>query len=248
VTKARFGWAFPARAAKVAPAQRRFPGSKRWRVSSVGTAAEVIGKIEPGVEITGLTNGQFSLVDILRHVLSEIGPAEVDISTWTMGIYDLAEAERFYRERRITRARWIIDPSIFSIRPELAGSLVKAFGPDAFRGVNCHAKFAVLRGERLQVAVRSSMNLNPNKRLENFDITEGPELAGYFTAVIDDIFERYEANASSYQSGRFFAGILERFEQIERTREGEALAEETKTRDEWGDLLGELGQIEADGF
>ena len=198
------------------PVVRRRPGSHRVTASAIGNASEVIGRIEKGVEITGLTNGQFSLIDTLEHVLNEIGPADVLVSTWTMGIYDGARAEEFCQNGAIRRIRWLVDPSMFGRRPEIAGRLIQAFGADSFRAVNNHAKFATLCNENFQVCIRSSMNLNPNRRLENFDITEGPELPAFFNAVADDIFRRFPAGAGGHtQSRKFFKDILKTFESVQ---------------------------------
>ena len=189
-------------------------------MSAVGKASEVIGPIEKGVEITGITNGQFSLIDILAHVLAEIGPADVLISTWTMGIYDVDEAETFCKNGAIRSIRWIVDPSMFGRRPEIAGKLVQAFGEESFRAVNNHAKFATLVGDRYSVSVRSSMNLNPNKRLENFDITESPKLAEFYNTLAEDIFQRFPAGkAGNTQSRTFFREILKTFESVQEKTE-----------------------------
>ena len=202
------------------PASRRRPGTRRFAVSAVGKASEVIGPIEKGVEITGITNGQFSLIDILAHVLAEIGPADVLISTWTMGIYDVDEAETFCKNGAIRSIRWIVDPSMFGRRPEIAGKLVQAFGEESFRAVNNHAKFATLVGDRYSVSVRSSMNLNPNKRLENFDITESPKLAEFYNTLAEDIFQRFPAGkAGNTQSRTFFREILKTFESVQEKTE-----------------------------
>ena len=189
---------------------------KRTVASATASAARLIGPLERGVEITGLTNGQFGLIDILRHVLSEIGPADVAISTWTMGIYDAQECAAFVSDGRIRRIRWVVDPSMFGRKPELVAPLLRAFGLDAFRPVNTHAKFCTLVNETWAVAVRSSMNLNPNRRLESFDISEGPELARFFNAVVDDIFERMPAGERSQAEGRF-ASILRAVDGEERS-------------------------------
>lgn len=198
------------------PSVRRRPGSRRFAVSAVGKAREVIGPIQKGIEITGITNGQFSLIDILEHVLTEIGPADVLISTWTMGIYDMGAAEKFCKNGAIRSIRWLVDPSMFGRRPEIAGKLIQAFGAESFRAVNNHAKFATLVSERFSVCIRSSMNLNPNKRLENFDVTESPEVTAFFNALADDIFGRFPAgDAGKTQSRTFFSDILKTFESVQ---------------------------------
>lgn len=191
--------------------QRRRVRQRRIAASGLADATRLIGPIAKGEEISGVTNGQFSLIDILEHVLDCIGPAEVVISTWTMGVYDMEHAAAFYADRRITRIRWLVDPSMFGRRPALAGSLVNAFGADAFRAVNTHAKFATLTNDEWAVTIRSSMNLNRNERLESFDITEDRELHDFYAGIVDRVFATVDAQSRS-QAKAFFDSLLADYE------------------------------------
>lgn len=198
---------------------KRKPYKRKVIASAVGSAAEMIGDLERGVEVCGLTNGQFSMIDMLEHILNQVGPEPADctISTWTMGIYDQSRAADFVVNGRIRSIRWIVDPSLFGRRPELAGRLVEAFGADSFRTVNTHAKWATVRNSSWAVCVRSSMNLNPNKRLENFDISESPELTAFFEGIVTDVFGRFDPEDNGRtQSYAFFADVLEKYEAIRR--------------------------------
>lgn len=202
---------------------RRTKRRRKMKASAVDTAAEMIGAIADGDEITGITNGQFSLIDIIEHCLTQTGPADICVSTWTMGIYDQDRAWQFYRNGRIRSARWLVDPSMFSRRPEIAGSLIERFGTDNFRAVNTHAKFATIAGDDLHIVVRSSMNLNPNRRLENFDISADRALCAWFNAIVDDAFAHVDGTNTS-QAGAVFRGILAEYEQIKATPELRAAA------------------------
>jgi hypothetical protein len=186
---------------------RRNRARRYYRESATATAAQIIGPIAAGDDICGVTNGQFSLVDVVEHVLSQTGPADVSIATWTMGTYDAEQAYRFVTDKRIRSIRFVVDPSMFTRRPELAAILVKAFGPDAFRAVNSHAKFATVRGDGLAVAIRSSMNLNRNERLESFDITACPEMTGFFETLVSKIWAKVDQDSRS-QSRAIFEGLL----------------------------------------
>jgi len=179
-----------------------------FRKSGTDTAAQLIGAIADGDEICGITNGQFSLVDIIEHVLQCVGPARVAVATWTMGIYDTERAFEFVRNNLVREMRFILDPSMFSRRPEIAAILVRGFGVESFRAVNSHAKFATIRGDHLAVAVRSSMNLNPNNRIESFDISVGHEVTAFFEAVVDDIWRDVGSDNRS-QSRAVFSGLLD---------------------------------------
>jgi hypothetical protein len=171
---------------------RRSGSRKVYRESAERTAAQVIGSLTDGDDICGLTNGQFSLIDIVSHVLSQTGPADVTIATWTMGVYDAEIAYSFVRDSRIKSMRFLLDPSMFSRRPELASVLVAGFGSESFRAVDSHAKFATIRGDNLAVTVRSSMNLNRNTRLESFDLTCCNEMTAFFEAVVNRVWSRVD--------------------------------------------------------
>ena len=45
------------------------------------TASQAIGSLYPGCEIFGFTKGQFCIINVLEHVLNEVGPADVVICT-----------------------------------------------------------------------------------------------------------------------------------------------------------------------
>jgi hypothetical protein len=224
------------KAAKKAKAEKRSPGKFKlpaseieavsfrrkgarqvFRESGVDSAADIIGPIAPGDDIAGIKNGQFSLIDIIEHFLSQTGPADVAIATWTMGIYDAEQAYRFVSDKRIRSIRFVVDPSMFTRRPELAAVLVKAFGPDAFRAVNSHAKFATVRGDRLAVAVRSSMNLNRNERLESFDITACPKMTAFFEKLVDQIWAKVDQDNRS-QSRAIFEKLLDEATPVKNPR------------------------------
>lgn len=197
------------KASEVEPVAFRRKGARRvFRKDGFLGAAELIGAIAPGIEISGITNGQFSLVDVLRHVLTQTGPADVVLATWTMGVYDAEKAYAFVNDRLIRRIRFILDPSMFLRRPELASVLVKGFGVEAFRAVNSHAKFCTVRGAEMAVCIRSSMNLNENNRLESFDISVDDEMTAFFEGVADEIWRKVDAESRS-QSRSIFEGLLQ---------------------------------------
>ena len=56
-----------------------------------------------------------------------------------------------------------------------------------------HAKFFLLRNDNWHICVRSSMNLNRNPRLEQFDLDDSKELCDFFQGIISEIFEKMPA-------------------------------------------------------
>src|SRR3990167_5810033 len=91
-----------------------FSGPPRKRVFSRhpnGMAETCFEGLEKGCEIFALTNGQFSMIDVLRHVLSISGPAEVCLATWTAADEDIRKAHAFLLDGKIRSIRFIVDPS-----------------------------------------------------------------------------------------------------------------------------------------
>lgn len=159
------------------------------RVLAVGDAAAALGPITPGCEIYALTKGQFSLVDVLMHVLEATGPADVVVSTWTAAGADIGFAYDLLRSGVIRSLRFLVDFSFPSRQPAYCAALRERFGDDAIRVCKNHAKFCTIRNDTWNVVIRSSMNLNLNRRLENVEISEDRDLCEYLAGVVDEMFE-----------------------------------------------------------
>lgn len=179
--------------------------SRKRATLSAGAAAveRALVGMQDGEDISVLTDGSMSMVDFLRCLLDATGPSHVAIATWTMGMYDLEDCERFVSDRRILGMRMLVDPSMFGRRPELSSRLVRGFGVESFRAVNIHAKFCVLSGGRFPVVVRSSMNLNPNRRIEFADVTACPDLADFFLRFVDLVFDAIQVGNRSQSESLF---------------------------------------------
>lgn len=163
---------------------------KRYFVASrLEGAAETIGRLDVGDEVVGLTCGQFSMIDILEHMLNEAGGrADVFVSTWTAGIYDVERAATLAANGSIRSIRWLMDRAMFSKSPEFAGPMIEAFGIDAFRDTSVHAKVTLVASETKRMVCRSSMNLNKNLKTEQFDISVCDEMHAFFLRWADELW------------------------------------------------------------
>lgn len=161
---------------------------------SVASAADCIGTLAPGCRIVGLTKGQFSLLDLLRAVVEQTGPADVVISTWTTGIRDAEMAAWLVETGLIRSLSFLTDRSFPARQPAYCKRLVELFGPDAIVCTRVHAKIALVRNESWNIAIRSSMNLNRNPRFEQFDLDDDPALAAWLAEqLFDDVAARMPA-------------------------------------------------------
>lgn len=173
--------------------------AKRYFVASrLEGAAETIGALRPGDEVCGLTCGQFSMIDILEHMLNEAGgPADVFVSTWTAGIYDVERAAQLAANGNIRSARWMMDKAMFSKSPKYAGPMIEAFGIDAFRDTNVHAKVTLVASDAVRMVCQASMNLNKNLKTEQFDISVCNETYEFFRVWADDLWSAADPGADA---------------------------------------------------
>jgi len=169
------------------------------RTINAATAAESVGPITPGIEVYGLSKGQFSLIELITHILDATGPAHVTISTWTAAGADLAHTHQLLADGRITTARWLVDFSFPSRQPAYCSQLRERFGDDSIRCTANHAKFVLIRNDSWSIAIRTSMNLNLNRRLESYEISDDAELCDWLETVIDDA---YNGGASTIADAR----------------------------------------------
>ena len=173
---------------------------KRYiKADDLSAASEMLAGVDlRGCELVGFTGGQFSLFSLLAAILEKTGPAAVDITTWTAAIADLRDAYLFLETGKIQKLRFLIDRSFESRQPQYVDSVRDLF-PDSVRVTRCHAKFAVIRTEKFDLAIRTSMNLNCNRRFEIFEISDDPDLAGFLSGVVDAVWEQGQGFDASPQ-------------------------------------------------
>ena len=172
-------------------------------------AAVAIGTLTPGCELYGLTKGQFSLVDVVVALLAQTGPANVVVSSWTAAGSDISFANQLLTDGRICSLRFIMDYSFQTRQPAYCTALLERFGAGAIRATKTHAKFVLITNEKWNISVRTSMNLNENRRMENFEISDDAGLMAYLMGFVEEVFsaplggfnfkQTYKENARDFE-------------------------------------------------
>jgi hypothetical protein len=152
--------------------------------AAIGRAA-LASALRKGARLSVITDGQMSALDVVRIAAAACGePVRLVMSTWTVGVKD-EENVAVLAERGVVRElRFIVDRSFANLRSEQVASMQRSFGVDAVRVTSTHAKVYVVEGGGLCFAIRGSLNLNRNSRLENLDITEGAEALFWRDALL----------------------------------------------------------------
>lgn len=182
---------------------RKAPRRKPVRAFAGEQAAHVLDKAQfgKGVEIMGFTKGQFSFVDLIQAVLQKTGPANLTLSTWAASVADLGRISLFYDDGMILSPRFLLDGAFESYNKESAIQLREKFGDEAIRIVPNHSKFAIIRNDDWAVTIQTSMNLNQNKRLESFSLTECPEFCDVYAEIVCEIWGLQKAGAGFGPTG-----------------------------------------------
>ncbi len=196
----------------------------------------LVSGLGPGVIRHGLSDGRWSLIDLLGGVADVVGPAtRLDLAVWTASgdhgqqLCDLLESGR------ISALRLMVDRSFMSRQPKSCAAVCRLFGEEALRVWSCHAKFAVFTGGALDVLVSTSANLNRNRRIENFGVWCDAEMCGDYLGLVDALWDAQAAGEGIADSGRVsMLHILgEREPEPEPEREPEREPEPNPGTAEW---------------
>lgn len=159
------------------------------RISNTAAAARAIQDLTPDRGIYILTFGEFSLADVFAALLDRTGPAHITAATWTAAAADLDQQMQWLQDGRILSIRFLVDQSFRSRQPAYAARLIELFGENAIRTTRTHAKFATIRNDKADYAIRTSMNLNSNPRLESLEIDNDPDLCDFLDGICDEIWD-----------------------------------------------------------
>lgn len=204
-------------------AHRRDAVERRLVIDPGVSASESIGTLSPGVAITGLTMGQFSLIDLVEAVLRQTGPADVVVSTWTSGIRDVERAAWLLEHGDIRSFALLTDRSFVGRQPAYARALLNRFGAGAVRSTRTHAKFALVSNGQWSIVIRSSMNLNTNPRFEQFDLDDNAALLAYFAGHTQEQPGGFDdAKVSDQWAARDIVAETPRSAAARKVREGKA--------------------------
>ena len=181
--------------------KRPIPKREILDLRRIQCATEAVAGLErDGMELFGLTKGQFSLTDMIEAILTKTGPADLSISTWTAANGDVSRMLELLGSGAIRSCRWLVDLTFMRRCPQLTSEIRAKFGANAIRVTKTHAKFCTIVNDDWQIALRSSMNLNQNPRLESFQVGHDPELCRFLSQVLNDIWKRQDKSIADLSS------------------------------------------------
>lgn len=172
------------------PARRVSPRLKNAGVTFAEASELLSYMCNDGDSVFGITRGQCSLIDFCLAAMDKVGdPADVSFFTWVVAEYEMQFFQSLIEDGRISGFRLVCDHACLTHRPGFVESVQEKFGADAVRLSATHAKIGMVRGPRGDILIRGSMNLNQNRKLEQFDATMSFDLCEWFETVMAEIWE-----------------------------------------------------------
>lgn len=166
-----------------------------------GRAGDVIGEVKPNQCIHGITDGHFSMVDIIEHLVYETKATRMLLSVWTASSIDIRRIKTLWDKSDLETIKMLVDRSFGTREPAYCDVLRATIGIENVRAWNCHAKFAVLRGGETDALLNCSMNLSQAKRIENFNIETTPELVESYEDMVEQMF-RIQPEGTGLENAR----------------------------------------------
>jgi len=152
----------------------------KYAYSKNGSAKNAVEGLKKGSRIIGLTQGQFSLIDLIHETLSLIGGGKVILSTWSAGIKDVNNVKWMCDTKLIDSFLLIVDHSYATRQMNYVLQIGELFPKENIRTSEIHAKFVLIWNEEYKISIRTSMNLNANKTCETYEIEEGEEAFKFY--------------------------------------------------------------------
>jgi len=186
----------------------------------------------PECRILGLTNGHFSLIDLIYSVLKKTGKARVIVATWSAGIKDIYQVQWMMQTDLISDFKLLTDHSYTSRKSNYVASIEDIFGVQNIRTSEMHAKFVLIENDKYKVAIRSSMNLNANKTCELFEIDEGPDIYDFLMSYVSHTFDNMEPGFVE-ESAKVSACVAAFFNKTENLKSSQPVQSSAPARNWW---------------
>ena len=158
-------------------------------VFNTGNIDAITSLLYPKCQVYGFTDGKFSLIDVIYAVLKKIGNSDIVICTWSAGIKDSHNIKWMLETNMINTIKIITDMSFPSRKKNYSVAIDELFGTENIRMARVHAKFVLLKNEHWNIVINTSMNLNANKTVENFQIIDDVVLYDFMNQYCNIHFE-----------------------------------------------------------
>jgi hypothetical protein len=153
--------------------------------------AQLIPELPPFWSGDIITDGHWSLHELIGYLMRHTGSAEVWLTSWGISTEPLQAILDMVRGGLITKLNLILNHRVVQGAPQ-AYQLLRALHDDARVSISLakiHAKLVVIHNELHELRIVTSANLTNNPRIENYNISTHREHALSTRAILDLVMQ-----------------------------------------------------------
>lgn len=154
------------------------------------TMHEAIGNITEGSVKYFVSNGSWSMYELLKYILRQTGPADIDAFTWNLSMPAVAVLIDLRKQGMIKKFRMLCHSAMARYTAEAVS--VMQNNCDRLVLFANHAKGFLLKNEKWTVSVISSANFSNNPQIEAGVISTDPEIYKMHKMWLNPLFENRE--------------------------------------------------------
>ncbi len=152
---------------------------------------------EPGNNIPYFSTGEFSMHELIEHLLEQTGPAKVVLSSFSITEVAIRTFQRLMEKRTIQSMACLFD---FTVRRHKLGLLFFASNVISRIAITkCHAKIVLIYNGKHYITIVSSANLNINDKIEAGIISTDTKIFDfYYNHLIAEIATGLQINEHGF--------------------------------------------------
>ena len=153
----------------------------------VGNLTKVIGDLIPGRTKHYYSEGNFNIMRLIFHLLKQIGPANILLSTYSISQTTLEQIQNKVDKKEILSIRFIIDNRVKVMSPKPFQLLKESF---PYACISLHAKVALIWNQDWNLTIVTSQNATDNPKLERGVIFTEKQIFDYDRTILENAFNR----------------------------------------------------------
>jgi hypothetical protein len=150
----------------------------------------VIDLVEPGVHVHYVSDGDWSMHDLVVSLLEKYGPAELYTTTYALREFPMRQLILAKERGDVTTIKMLIDYRAKMRTPEVYQ--LASMNLTDIRLIAIHAKVAVIRSAQACVSIVCSSNWTQNPRIEAGSITMDADVAHFHIDWIEKTLQNAE--------------------------------------------------------
>ncbi len=153
----------------------------------VGNLTKVIGDLIPGRTKHYYSDGNFNIMRLIFHLLKQIGPANILLSTYSISQTTLEQIHSRINKKEILSIRFLIDNRVKVMSPKPFQLLKESF---PYACISLHAKVALIWNQDWNLTIVTSQNATDNPKLERGVIFTDKKIFDYDRSILENAFDR----------------------------------------------------------